>query len=192
MLESKLYLDSAIDSGSATTFIYLSTNDTQYGSVIVFSPVPTSLGTSYIMPANAGFTLPTTSRTPRIKFCDGLETLLGMNYNSIIPSNNVSTSALTIYSNDTPIISPIDTYVITCNLIHNSFSIPTNLFASIPVASVSFGEMIVKDVYPLWINTMNINTKELILTFLSQDLNNITLRDKEISIVICIKTMVEI
>ncbi len=109
MIQSGLYLENKIFSDYKTFFINLSINEEKHGTVIKFYPVPTILENK-IMPLNCGFELPTTSRTPRIKFCEGLETFLGLRYNNIIPTNNESTSCLTVYSNRHSNISPIHVY----------------------------------------------------------------------------------
>ena len=81
-----------------------------------------------------------------------------------------------------PIISPIFTYVLTCNLIESKMSIVPNIFFQIPLTA-SFGAMI-SETLPSSNGLTVISTifNYVEITILDQNYNSLTLKDPEITV----------
>ncbi len=144
----KLYTIPSPTSGSTdsyTVYIFLTTNDTAYGSTFVFIPLPTdseasSSGTT--IPSGATWSFLSVKKTPQIILSSGLQTILGMTQNTALPSNPFVSSDEVINSISTPIVSPCDTYIFTCSLFDNVLSEHPNAFHSVSLGGHGFGEQI--------------------------------------------------
>jgi hypothetical protein len=148
MFIDKLYTIPSTSTGSSesyTVYLFLTTNDTAYGTTFVFIPLPTdsnASSTGTTIPSGATWSFLSTSKCPQITLSSGLQTLLGMTQNTILPVNrNISTDEV-INSISTPTVSPINTYIFTCSLFDNPLSEHPNAFHSVSLGEKSFGEQI--------------------------------------------------
>jgi len=102
-------------------------------------------------------------------------------------SNSYTAAATLFQSSQTPIISPVNSYILTCSLLNNPYAVPMNVFYTVPL-SVPIGGMIVvnspqfilNDIYP---NVYN----QFFVTFYDQLFNNITLQDVSITLTLVVK-----
>jgi hypothetical protein len=98
-----------------------------------------------------------------------------------------SSPVSTVQSSQTPQINPVTSLIVRCNLVNNSYSIPTNYLAQIPITS-QFGALTQTNIYsPLWSDVLNQTFATIELTFADQNGNQIIPIDSEITAVICIR-----
>ncbi len=186
MYIDKLYTIPSPSSGSSdsyTVYIYLTTNDTAYGTTFVFIPLPTDSTASsagITIPSGSTWSLLSTSKCPQITLSSGLQTLLGMTQNTILPVNrNVSTDEI-VNSISTPVLSPCDTYILTCSLFDNPLSEHPNAFHSVPVGSKAFGELIEDSVsFPVYNNIKSGTYNSFQIEVFDQSFKSVKLLDKE-------------
>ena len=144
----------------------------------------TTLGFS--MPSGATWSLPTVSCSPQIILCSGLGVLLGFNNALTYPFLSTIGSDQTYLSDSTPIISPVNSYLLTLNLINSNLSIPTNIFYSIPL-NVSFGSLISIGNSNIIYNQISPGRyRNFSIQFLDQTYNPLYLNDTEVVIVLSI------
>jgi hypothetical protein len=104
----------------------------------------------------------------------------------ILPTSvNLSDNA-TFLSNISPIVNPINSYLITCNLISSKFTIPSNILYSIPLNS-SIGQMISIQNSNIIYNAIRPGTYEgIIIELLDQNYNKLVLKDTEILLILSV------
>ncbi len=183
---NKLYTIPSPTSGSTdsyTSYIFLTTNDTAYGTTLVFIPLPTDAQASLsgiTIPSGATWSFLSSSKSPQMVLCSGLQILLGMTQNTILPLNpNISIDEV-INSISTPIISPVDTYILTCSLFDNVLSDHPNAFHSVSLGGFAFGEQIQDNVISPIYNDIKSGTYDNFkIEIFDQSFNAINLIDKE-------------
>jgi hypothetical protein len=142
----------------------------------------TTLG--YSQPSGATWAYPASNQTPQLTFGTAFGSLIGMTaqtYPATIQSTNQSQ-----ISTITPIISPVNSYILTCNLINSKYSIPSNVFFSLPLNG-SLGQLIsyvapsvvYSDIAP---NTYN----NIVIQMYDQNFNKLELKDNEIVLTLAI------
>jgi hypothetical protein len=188
MFIDKLYTIPSPSSGSSetyTVYIFLTTNDTAYGTTFVFIPLPTNSSASSsgtTIPSGATWSFLSTSKCPQITLSSGLQTLLGMTQNTILPVNpNVSVDEV-VNSISTPILSPCDTYIFTCSLFDNPLSEHPNAFHSVSLGGRSFGEQIQDSVSSPVYNEIKSGTyNNFKIEVFDQSFSAVKLLDKEVA-----------
>ena len=177
---------------SGTNFEYFTeilVNSIRYAFQINTYPLPTASQATTIgfsMPSQATWTLPTVSCSPQIVLCLGLGVLLGFNKTLTYPTLSTFGSNQTYLSDSTPIISPVNSYLLTLNLINSNLSIPTNIFYSIPL-NVSFGSLISIGNSDIIYNQISPGRyRHFTVQFIDQNYNTLYLNDTEVVIVLSI------
>jgi hypothetical protein len=183
----KLYMTAT----NGTNYVYfteIKTNSIRYAFQINTFALPTSaqaIALGYTMPTGAEWSLPTTSRSPQITFCAGLGVLLGITTYTFPPISTVSTSQ-SYLSNIAPIISPINSYILTLSLLNSKYSSPNNIFYSIPL-NKGFGDMIEVGNSNILYNLISPGRySSLTITILDQNYKKVYLNDTEIVLVLSI------
>lgn len=183
MVNKNWYTMSSPTASTTTIYIYLTADTTGYGSTFTFSPLPIvgSIGT-IVKPSGATWDFPATSICPSITLCSGLQTLLGFTANPTLPYSLTVNAPQTIFSNSTPIVSPIDTYILTCSLIDNADLSPhPNAFFSIPLGATAFGEQIqVQNTFAVFNNIFAGSYDSFNVEVLDQNYEPVNLIDKEV------------
>jgi hypothetical protein len=173
---------------SGTNFVYfleLETNPVRYSIQLNSYDIPsaseaTALG--YTKPTSATWSFPAsvTANNPQLTISAAFGNLIGFNAGTF-PSTT-ATVTQSILSSKTPIISPVSTYLIRCNLINNKFSNPNDILAQIPLNS-SLGSLISYSAADLHYNRVASNTyKQIIISFTDQLYNEIQLNDIDIAV----------
>lgn len=166
--------------------ITISSNGPRYASQINVIPVPvTASGTT--KPSDATWNFPSTPTTPNITFNSKLGKIFG--YSAQLSFPPAPQSATYAYVSDIcPIISPIYTYVLTCNLLNTHISTNiNNVLTQIPLNN-SFGGLItLNNLIPMPIPIQPGKYSEIIIKFLDQDLNPIQLIDPEITLILVLE-----
>jgi hypothetical protein len=171
-------------------FISLLTNITYYTNQFILYPIPTALPAGFTAPV--GFVYSASGYTPQIKILstNKFGNLIGYtagNYPTTITVNSTS-----ILGNTTPNLTPVNSFVITCNIINNSTSFPTNVLDTFS-PNTTFGSNITYTPYQSkWINTKKGRYTQLIITLVDQNFNNIKFNDINLLITLIIRHPEEI
>lgn len=192
LFSNNLYTTDSDNTTDFTSYIFLSADSIAYGSTLVIDVVPsatTALASGISKPTASTWSFPTTAIQPEITFCEGLKSLLGLTQLSTYGSRT-NTSQTIYYSASTPLVSTIDSYILTCNMIYNRLSTSYgNVLHSIPLGGSSFGEQI-EDSSSYGINYLNIvpnRYSTLVIEVLDQKFNPVKLLDTEVNIMISIQ-----
>ena len=195
-LQSQMYSSNFyVTSNNGTNVLYfyeIVQNSVRYSIQLNSYYLPTSANATtlgYSQPAGATWAYPTTNKTPQLTFNSAFGSLIGMTaqtYPATVQSTNQSQ-----ISTITPIISPVNSYILTCNLINSKYSIPSNVFFSLPLNG-SLGQLIsyvapsvvYSDIAP---NTYN----SIVLQMYDQNFNKLELKDNEIVLTLAIDDSLE-
>ena len=137
-LQSKMYADNLfVTSNSGTNVVYffeIVQNAVQYAIQLNAYYLPTSANATtlgYSQPSGASWSYPAANACPQLQFGTSFGALLGFAAQTF-PSTAAATNQSKV-SETTPNISPVDSYILTCNMINSKYSIPSNYFFSIPL-----------------------------------------------------------
>lgn len=186
LISENWYTLSSPTASTTTTYIYLNADLTGYKSFFVISPLPsqsTVSGSTIEPPTGANWSFPNVdNQSPTITLSAGLGERLGFT-NSNLTITNLTNISQTIFSDQVPEISVVNTYVICCSLINNSnFSNAPESFFSMSLGSTSFGNQVSTDYGGniLYYNIKNGRYNQFRIYILDQNLNQINLIDKEV------------
>jgi hypothetical protein len=173
-------------------FVYfheLLTNSIRYAFQLNTFALPTPSQASvlgYSIPAGATWALPTSPISPQITICSGLAKLLGFT-TLTFPSTYLTAVTQSFLSEISPTISPVNSYLMTLNLINSKYSIPNNIFAAIPLTS-KFGDMITQTSSNIVYNDISPGRYQYIqIDILDQNYSKIKLNDTDLVIVLAIQ-----
>ena len=168
-------------------FVELVMNSVRYSIQLNLYPIPTELqatALNYIKPGN-NWAFPLNTITPQVNILSQqFGNLIGFTF-GLYPLISQATTQ-SFLSSTTPIISPVNSYVITCNLLNSKFSIPNTTFYSLPLSG-SLGSLITSNISSIVYNAINPQPyNELVLTFFDQYFNPLILRDFDCTITLAI------
>jgi hypothetical protein len=89
----------------------------------------TTLG--YIKPVGATWDYPTEPVCPSLNFNQSFGNLIGQTFGTYPPT--ASSTNIQFLSTQTPKISPVDSLILTCNLVNSKYSIPSNVLFTVPI-----------------------------------------------------------
>ena len=170
-------------------FVELVMNSVRYSVQLNLYAIPTSaqaLILGYTLPPTANWTFPTIATTPQLNILSQtFGNLIGLNF-GIYPVT-VQTTTQSYLSTTTPIISPVNSYIMTCNLLNSKYSIPNTTFFSLPLSG-SLGTLISSNVSSIVYNMINPQSyNEIVITFFDQYFNALILHDFDCTITLAIK-----
>ena len=131
-LLNNLYV--TLSNGDYFYFIGLSTNPSRYACQINVFPLPTSATAptlGYTKPTGATWNYPLTAKTPQIIITNNFGNLLGIAQGTYPPT--IQTTSIQHLSSKQPIIQPVFSYLVTCNLIQSPYSNPNNVLTSLAI-----------------------------------------------------------
>ncbi len=131
MIQNNHYL--VDDNGNYVYYLEFQPNDTYLGVQFNAYPIPTSLPVGWTNPA--GTILPLTSKCPTITIGEEFGKILGFNvgtYPSVLTITNYSK-----FSDFTP-VRPVNTLIVTCNLVRNFFARPQTQLFAFPIDSENY------------------------------------------------------
>ena len=169
-------------------FVEITTNAVRYAISLnsYFLPTTaqaTSLG--YALPSGATWALPSSAQTPQIIINSAFGQLVGQNAGTY-PSTISATSTQTV-SAFTPIISPVDSYILCCNLINSRMTNPTDLLYALPI-SASLGQLINVQPAQFLMNSIDPNMySNITISLYDQLFNKLQIQDKDVVITLCIE-----
>ena len=190
-LQSKMYSDNlyaTTNSGTNVVYFYeIIQNSVQYAIQLNAYYLPTSANATtlgYSQPSGATWSWPAANACPQLQFNTSFGALLGFAAQTF-PSTAASTNQSKV-SEITPNISPVDSYILTCNMINSKYSIPSNYFFSIPLSG-SLGSLITYNSSSLVYNDVAPNVySNIVISFFDQLFNRLQMNDKEIVLTIAI------
>ena len=125
------------------------------------------------------WTFPTTNSTPQVTFNTVFGSLIGQISGTYPPT--VLTTNIQYVSTTTPIISPVNAYVICVNILNNPYSNPNNILFTLPLNN-SFGGLVTSTPMLVWNEIYSGQYSEFTLTIFDQNMNILSLNDNEIVI----------
>ena len=187
MILNNLYVVNS--SGQNVYFMEFATNAPRYAVQVNAYALPTSSTATtlgYTKPAGATWSYPSTATCPQITITAPFAKLLGFSAGSFPP--NASTSANTQYlSTTTPNVNPIDSYILTCSLLSSPYSIPSDVFFTIPLNG-GIGSLLTVNPSQIVFNNIAPNQYKFITIKLYDQLfNPLTLNDFEMTLTLAIQ-----
>ena len=170
-------------------YVELAMNSVRYSIQLNLYAIPTlaqALILGYSLPPTANWTFPLVTTTPQFNILSQtFGNLIGLNFGIYPVTTQNSTQSF--LSTTTPIISPVNSYVMTCNLLNSKYSIPNTTFFSLPLSG-SLGTLITSNVSTVVFNTINPQSyNDIVITFFDQYFNPLILHDFDCTITLAIK-----
>ena len=170
-------------------FVELVVNSIRYATSLNLYGIPTdaeATGLGYTKPANAQWSYPVSPQTPSLSFGQPFANLIGFTFGTYPLASPQSTN-IQILSTQTPVISPVDSLILTCNLINSKYSIPNNVLFSVPITTaigniinVGISQIVYNDILPQ-------NFSSLEITISDQLFQPVILLDKELTLTLVIE-----
>jgi hypothetical protein len=183
---NNLYV-TANDGADNVYFVELSINSVRYSTQLNFYVIPTASQASalgYIKPSGATWNFPAEKVTPTLSFQQAFGNLIGQTFGTYpqTPSSN----NIQFLSSQTPKISPVDSLILTCNLVNSKYSIPSNVLFTVPISS-TLGSLINVNISSIVFNDILAqNFSSLEITIFDQLFNPVVLLDTEVTITLVI------
>ena len=169
-------------------FVEITTNSVRYAISLNVYPIPTSAQATtlgYSMPSGATWSLPSSAQCPQFVVNTAFGALVGQSAGTYPPT--ISSTAVQTISSITPIISPVDSYILCCNLINSKLTIPVDVLYSLPI-SVSLGQLISVSPSQFLFNDIDPNTySNITISFYDQLFNKLQMNDKDVVITLAIQ-----
>ena len=170
MIAQNHYLKNA--QGDNVFYLEVQANSVFYSIQVNAFPLPTSLPTGWTKPGP--WALPATPTTPQL-ILGSLSSLWGIPAQTYPPTPQAT--PFSVQSSTTPNMTPIQSLVMTCSLVNQTFSIPCTLFYSFS-PDVQFGSLIrVQPPSPVLLEVQNGQFNDVTITFLDQNLNPVAIKD---------------
>ena len=174
-------------SGNYVYFLEIVQNSPLYALQINSYFIPTAATATtlgYSLPAGATWAFPATNTCPQLIITSSLGDILGFNAGSFPPTQQATSYQVT--STKTPKVSPIDSYILSCNMINSPLSIPSDVFFTIPLNG-SLGTLITVSPSQIVFNDIAPNQyQSLTIRLYDQLFNPLELNDKEMCLTLAI------
>jgi hypothetical protein len=168
-------------------FIELVINSIRYSTSLNLYVIPTDAQASslgYTKPSNATWSYPVSPQTPSFTFGQQFGNLIGQTFGTYGKNQYTNIQYL---STQTPVISPVDSLILTCNLINSKYSIPSNILFTVPISSalgsliqVNISSIVLNDILPQ-------NFSSISITIYDQLFNAVELQDTEMTLTLVIE-----
>ena len=149
--------------------------------------IPTSSGATtlgYTAASGASWSFPSANQTPQMSWNSIFGSLIGQ-VAQTFPSTVFATNQSTL-STITPIISPVNSYILTCSLINSKYSLPSDTFFTVPITG-AIGSLITYTASTIVMSNIAPNIySNIIIKLFDQNWNQLQLIDKEVVITLCI------
>lgn len=185
-----LYLQ-ASDGSSNSYFFECVTAPQRYACLVNLFFLPAVLPSGYLLPSNACFNLGGSNETLQVYFpasntdYKNLGNILGFKPDTILGENILVESQN--LSSQTPMVSPITTYLISCNLVKNEYAIPDDLILQLSLSSSKFGGIIPYTDQPVYVTCQNQQTQTIVISLYDEYGNPLEIKDSQMSFVLSIK-----
>jgi hypothetical protein len=169
-------------------FFELVINSIRYATSLNFYAIPTdaeATALGYTKPANAQWSYPISPQTPRLSFGQPFGNLIGQTFGLYPPITQ--SSNIQFLSTSTPVISPVDSLILTCNLVNSKYSVPNNILFSVAITT-ALGTIIQPSISSIVFNdVLSQNFSTLEITIFDQLFNPVELLDKELTLTLVIQ-----
>ena len=176
------------DGADNVYFAELVINSVRYSTSLNFYPIPTSseaINLGYVKPLGATWNFPNSPVCPSLKFEQPFGNLIGLTFGTYPPT--LQSTSIQFLSTQTPKISPVDSLILTCNLINSKYSIPSNILFTVPISS-SLGSLIQVNISNIVFNDILVqNFSSLEIVLYDQLFNAVELLDKEMTLTLIIE-----
>jgi len=187
LISNGLYCISITNPNTYIYFLEFTTNAVRYSGQINFYALPTqaqATSMGYTIPAGVGWSFPTVPNTPSINFNSGFGSLLGFTAGIYPPT--LSSVNIQFVSNTVPMLSVVNSIIMTCNLINNhGLSIPSTIFDSISILS-GFGSVIHQNNTIVYSDIATNDYETVEIQFYDQNLNLLSILDPDVLITLSI------
>jgi hypothetical protein len=184
---NNLYV-TANDGADNVYFLELAINSIRYSTSLNLYAIPTASQASalgYIKPSGATWDYPTEPVCPSLTFSQAFGNLIGLTFGTY--PQTASSTNIQFLSTQTPKISPVDSLILTCNLVNSKYSIPSNVLFTVPISS-SLGSLINVNISSIIFNDiLPQNFSSLEITIFDQLFNPVILLDTEVTITLVIQ-----
>lgn len=166
-------------------FINLITDTTYYGNQLIVYPVPSSLPTGYTAPS--GFVYSSAGYAPQIQILNNsFGSIVG--YTAGIYPATPQTSTYNTLSNTTPNATPVNSFVVLCNIVNNPVSSVTNILDTFAINNVGFGSNIIyQPNYEKWISISSGRFTEMVVKLVDQNFKTVQANDPNVLISLLIR-----
>lgn len=173
-------------SGSYVYYLELVTNSTYYSVQLNAYAVPTSLPSGYSTPSSVTWAFPGTASTPQLVTTNSaFNSLIGFTSGTYPAASQTTTYSHT--SDSTPQVSPVNSLIMTCNLVSNNIGTPDNIVYSFS-PNVSYGSLITcSPAYPNWCDIRDGTYNQMVITIKDQNFNRVKFLDPQGVILLSIK-----
>ena len=169
-------------------FVELAMNSVRYSVQLNLYAIPTEAQSLVLGYSKVGSTwnFPSVATTPQLNILSqSFGNLIGLTFGLYPLTPQIITQSF--LSTTTPIISPVNSYVMTCNLLNSKYSIPNTTFFSLPLNG-SLGTLITSNVSSIVYNKINPQPfNEIIITFFDQLFTPLILHDFDCTITLAIR-----
>ena len=187
-LQSVMYSNGhyLINGSNIVYYLEIVTNSSLYAIQVNSYPIPSSLPVGYTAPSNwHGY--PATPSTPLFIVEDNAfqQTIgfLASSYPTAPQSTNYSA-----VSSFTPQVSPVESVLVSCNLLYNTIAIPSNILYSFSSNNATFGSVIsVNPNYAFFNRIRSGSYTSLTIQFLDQNFNPIQIKDTSLVLVLSLR-----
>jgi hypothetical protein len=202
----KQYILLGLYSSVGSNFNYYSdfqVDPVQYKTQIDLYPLPASTFTTIPMNMNnlPSMSLPSTNQSFFMYFPSsstvygGIGAIFGFPDGKFLPNspitNSIGVTKVTQFTSSlTPNVSPISTYIFTCNMVRNTYTIPQDLFFQLPI-NASIGSLIVFNSYPIYITALESNFQYIEIKLYDQFFNSLNINDSEMCLTMSIQTFLK-
>ena len=169
-------------------FVELVMNSVRYSVQLNVYPIPTKIQATALSCAKPGIALnfPALSTTPQLNILSQqFGNLIGFNFGLYPVLPQITTQSF--LSATTPIISPVNSHLLTCNLLNRKFSVLNITFFSLPLSG-NLGSLITSNISSIVYNAIISQPYNvLVLTFYDQYFNALMLKDFDCTITLEIR-----
>lgn len=185
-VSNNLYLIDA--SGDFVYYLEFTTNSVYYSIQFNSYPIPTALPVGYSQPAGWGG-YPAVASTPQliVNSTDDFGDIIGFNSGTFpAVTQAVNFSKISDY---TPQVSNVQSVILTCDLLNNSYAIPNTILYSFSPSQVGFGSIInTEPSQHSFIDIQDGIYTSITISFLDQNFNPIYINDTNLIIQLLIET----
>ena len=166
-------------------FISLYTNTTYYTNQFILNPIPSSLPSGYTAPS--GFVYNSNASTPIVVIgSNKFGNIIG--YSSGLYPTSTLTTSQSILGNITPNATPVNSIIITCDMVNNYSTTPSNILDSFNINATFGANITYIPNYEKWVSIQSGSYSTTTFSFFDQNFNIIPARDPNILISILIRS----
>lgn len=174
-------------------FVEVVANSVKYKAQINLYYIPSTVTNAspefgFSIPAGASWVLPSANTSPQLSISSGLGKILGFTSQLSFPAQLPTSTNTSFLSEIYPRLSPVFTYLLTCNLLSSSYNNVPTIFAQIPITA-SFGSLITSS--SVQFQEVNIRDgiyNEISIQLWDQEYKALKINDPDLSLVLVIET----